>query len=555
MDVHKIWVESRLEPFLFYLERAAQAQRRGKASHRKIWLEAAEVLYPLDPKNLSNIVREAVNLGRGPDAVRIAEALRDLEPDSPDATFRLGSALQLSGRNAEALPVLRRTLDLDADYPFAHNNIAAALMGLEAPATDIVPLLETAARLNPDSHEAWTNLATERLRLFDLEGALAAGEKGVALAPDTPISWNNWAQALKEAKRFDEALACFEKALALAPDEAIYRLNLGLLSLLTGRFAAGWEGYEARWWINAKKRAERPVFKAPAWAGEPLQGKTLLVWGEEGNGDVIQFCRFIPQVAALVHAQGGRIVWNSYPQFEDLMSRSLGSHVDQYVTGGLEVLPPYDFEFGLLSSARLLNIDATSIPTAPYLLAEPRRAAQWRARLSAAPDLKVGLVWSGSSEQGRNPFRSLTLEAYVRAFSGIDGVRFYSLQFGGGADVAKARDAGFPIEDLTPDIQSYEDTAAIMTSLDLVVSICTSTAHLAGALGCPLWVPLDVNPHWVWRLERTDSDWYPTARLFRQQSFGRWDEPLEALRQALLEKLGAAEPAVGGPACVADTSV
>ncbi len=536
MDAKEIQIESRLEPFALYLEKAAGAGRRGRTAIQKIWLEAAEALFPLRPENLTNLVREAIRLKFEDAALRIAEALCEIGPDDPAAQFRLGSALQLVGRSAEAIGRLERALALNPDFPQAHNNLAAAFMALERPPEDILPLLETAVAKAPDSHEGWSNLATQRLRVFDLEGALTAGERAVALDSRTPISWNNRAQALKEDLRFAEAEACFEAAVRLSDGDPLYRLNLGLLHLLLGRYASGWEGFENRWRISPQKIAGRPVFGAPPWSGEPLEGKTLLIWGEEGNGDVIQFCRFLPRVAALVHAQGGRVLWNSYPHFGDLLARSLGSHADQYVTGGLELLPPYDYEFGLLSSPRLLGVTPDSIPRqTPYLRADPARRETWRARLAMADGLKVGLVWTGSAEQGRNPFRSVSLARYAEAFGHIPGVRFFSLQMGGAEEVAAAKARGLPIEDLTPEIGTYEDTAAVMEELDLVITICTSTAHLAGALARPVWVVLDVNPHWVWGLNRSDNDWYPTARVFRQTRFGVWDDALAAVGAALSE--------------------
>jgi tetratricopeptide (TPR) repeat protein len=410
------------------------------------------------------------------------------------------------------------------------NNLAAALMSIDAPPEEIITLLEEASAMRPTDPEPWINLATQKLRVFDLDSAVAAGVRAVELTLGGALACNNYAQALKEAQRFEEAEHFAARALSLAEGDPTYSLNLGLLHLLLGWFPSGWDGYEYRWMISAAKRKARPIFKSPAWEGQPLAGKTLLIWGEEGNGDVIQFSRLIPRLAELVHAQGGRLLWNSFPQFGDLMARSFEGHYDRYVTGGMDLLPPYDYELSLLSSARLLKIDEASVPrTSPYLVPCPRRREAWRRQLAVETRLKVGLVWTGSRDQGRNPFRSVSLADYAAHFGGIDQVAFYNLQLGAGPEVQAAQAAGFPITDLTSAIENYEDTAALIDNLDLVITICTSVAHLAGALAKPTWVILDVNPHWVWRLERPDSDWYPSAKLYRQRHFHEWAPVLEAV--------------------------
>jgi ADP-heptose:LPS heptosyltransferase len=240
-------------------------------------------------------------------------------------------------------------------------------------------------------------------------------------------------------------------------------------------------------------------------------------------------------MADYVHAQGGRVVWNSFPRFGDLLRRSLGDHVDAYVTGDVSLLPAFDYEFGLLSLARFFHTREETIPaTVPYIRPDPERVATWSERLAAESRFKVGLVWTGSPEQGRNPYRSVTARAYGAYLANLgDEAAFYSLQLGGDAEVAAAREAGFEIIDHTGDLKTYDDTAALVENLDLVVTICTSVAHLAGAMGKPTWIVLDTNPHWVWGPDRADSPWYPTARLYRQERFGDWTAPLDAVARDL----------------------
>lgn len=527
-------IETRLGPFLAFLDKAAVATRRNKQSVRQLWLEAASELFGLDDVSLDAMSVELGRLGRGAEAVKMGEFIKDIYPTRAGTHFRFAHALQSLGHAREAIAPLRRALDLDPDLPHLRNNLAAALMSVGAPPDEIIELLERASALSPGDAEPWINLATQRLRVFDLASALVAGARALELVPDSALACNNYAQALKEAQRFEDAEYFATRALSLAGDNTIFSLNLGLLHLLLGKYSSGWEGYDYRPLATDEKRKARPVFAAPAWEGQPLEGKTLLIWGEEGNGDVIQFSRFIPRLAEMAHAQGGRLLWNSFPQFANLMARSFAGHYDRYVTGGIESLPAYDYEYSLLSSARLLKVDDTSVSApSPYLVPCPQLREHWRLRLAEERRLKVGLVWTGSVEQGRNPFRSVSLAAYAGHFGGLDNVAFYSLQLGAGDEVRGVRASGFPITDLTEEVESYDDTAAFVDNLDLVVTICTSVAHLSGALGKPTWIILDVNPHWVWRLERRDSLWYPTARLYRQKQFHEWSPVLEEVARDL----------------------
>ncbi|KAB0647642.1 hypothetical protein F7R13_31290, partial [Burkholderia territorii] len=267
----------------------------------------------------------------------------------------------------------------------------------------------------------------------------------------------------------------------------------------------------------------------------PLAGKTLLVWGEQGLGDVLQFARFVAPLAERVHREGGRLAWNTFPQVGTLMRRSLGSCADAFSAGGgADELPAFDYEVPLIGLPLMLGMETSTLgASVPYLHADSRARDAWRARLAGDGRLKVGLVWTGSAQHQRNPFRRVGLERYADAFRGIDGVAFHSLQPGADADVAAARAAGFPIEDFTAELKSFDDTAAFIGALDLVITVCTSVAHLSGALGARTWVLLDVNPHWPWLLERTDSPWYPTATLYRQPTFGDWATVMDAVARDL----------------------
>jgi hypothetical protein len=207
---------------------------------------------------------------------------------------------------------------------------------------------------------------------------------------------------------------------------------------------------------------------------------------------------------------------------------------------------PFDCHCPLLSLPLHLGLgaDDMAVPV-PYLQPESRRVGHWKNRLAGDRNLRVGLAWSGSLTHQRNPLRAVGARAYTR-FADVPGLSFYNLQFGAAAEVAQAREAGLKLADLTPEMEDFNDSAAFITQLDLVISVCTSTAHLAGALGVPCWVPLDVNPHWVWLLEREDSPWYPRTRLFRQRRYLEWEPVLQNLHEALRQWAQGTRPQTRG---------
>jgi hypothetical protein len=339
---------------------------------------------------------------------------------------------------------------------------------------------------------------------------------------------------LKEAGRWDEAEGYALTATEFAPDEPTYRHNLSLLHLARGNYAQGWREHESRWVGSYELRDRLPALPGPQWNGERLDGKTLLVWGEQGMGDLLQFCRLIPLLAERVHRENGRIEWNSFPQMGGLLARSLGEHVDGFTAGGgIESLPRFDYHLPLLSAPLALELREETIPTAPYLRADPERTARWSERLADETRLKVGLAWTGSMTHQRNPFRRVGLELCAHALKDIDNVAFYSLQPGATHEVDAAWRAGFELMSYTDEFKTFDDTAAFVSTLDLVITVCTSAAHLSGALGRPTWVLLDVNPHWPWLLDRTDSPWYPSAKLYRQQEFGKWAPVLQKVKMDL----------------------
>jgi hypothetical protein len=308
-----------------------------------------------------------------------------------------------------------------------------------------------------------------------------------------------------------------------------------MLLLMQGKYGEGWVEHEARWDGAKELMGKRPKFPRPTWRGEPLAGKTLLLWGEQGMGDLLQFCRYVPMLAERVHREGGKLSWNSFPQMGGLLGRSLARYVDEFTLGGgVEQMPAFDYEISMLTLPLVFDTREETIPSGvPYLYADPNAVDNWRKRLQGETRLKVGLTWTGSRTHQRNPFRRVGLERYESYFRNLDDVAFYSLQPDAAAEVAAARSAGFDIADHTSEFKSFDDTAAFVSALDLVITVCTSVAHLSGALGQRTWVLLDVNPHWVWLLDREDNPWYPSARLYRQKRFAEWEPVFDKLTSDL----------------------
>jgi Flp pilus assembly protein TadD len=521
--------------FLTFLQRAALAQQNGQAEARAIWLEAAALLQAVDHDTIERITGELLEQRRHDDAISFAAIIAQLRPDEAIASFRLGYALQLANRHRDALAPYRHALALDPQLPQLRTNLAGALSLSGGDVAEQVGLLESALEADPLDSNAWTNLAQASRFAMNLPRALEAGARAVELAPDSPLALNNYALALKEAQRWDEVVQLTQTACERAPGDPTMRSNLAMLHLVRGDYVHGGPAHEARWQGSLELGGNRPAMPAPQWQGESLAGKTLLVWGEQGMGDLLQCCRFIPLLAERVHAQGGRVIWNSFPQMGALLVRSLGSHLDGYSAGGgVETLPPFDYEIPLMSVPLVLGtLDNTLPGTVPYLHSDAAASASWRARLAREKRLKVGLAWTGSLNHQRNPFRAVGWERFASAFAGIGGAAFYSLQPGAASDVAAAQTAGLPMADYTAELRSFDDTAAFVSALDLVITVCTSVAHLSGAIGQRTWVLLDVNPHWTWLLERRDNPWYPSATLYRQRQFGDWTPVLDEVMRNL----------------------
>jgi Tetratricopeptide repeat/Glycosyltransferase family 9 (heptosyltransferase) len=348
----------------------------------------------------------------------------------------------------------------------------------------------------------------------------------LAVKVDYAEAFNNRGVALQEQKRLDEALTSYDQAIVLKPDYADAHWNFSLLRLLTGDFERGWAESEWRW-KNASLDLSERTFSQPLWIGaEAIDGKTLLLHHEQGLGDAIQFCRYVPLVAA----RGARVVLEVDRPLRQLMSGLAG--VSHCLCKG-EALPNFDMHCPLLSLPLAFGTLLETIPSTTPYLSVPAPVQDWEAKLGPKDRLRVGLVWSGNPRHRDDIKRSIELNALSSLFD--VAATFVSLQKELRAgDAALLRERS-DIISLGQSFENFADTAALISCLDLVISVDTSVAHLAGALGRPVWILLPFVPDWRWLLDRDDSPWYPTARLFRQTNTRDWHSVVDHVRTALNE--------------------
>ncbi len=452
-----------------------------------------------------------------------------------DAYYNLGKVLARQQELTEAAECYRQALRLNPGQADAHNGLGIVLFG-QKQLDQAIACYRAALRLDPAHVDAHHNLGNALTDGGALDEAATCYREALRLDPNHEGARTNLGNVLWEQGQHAEAAACFERAIA-GPTQnmPLTRWNRALLRLLQGDFAAGWPDYELRW-VQPGKHPR--LFKEPGWDGLPFAGKTILVHAEQGLGDTLQFVRYLPLVKKL----GGTVIFECPPVLFELLARVAGA--DLVVTTGT-ICPPIDIQVPLLSLPLVFGTTLGTIPsTIPYLSPDPERVDYWRQYIERnGPEsgrkgtFKVGIVWQGSMDQ-KNDRRSLSLDHFA-ALAKVDGVCLVSLQVGGGAE--QVAQTTLPILDLGSrfDPRSFADAAAALTNLDIVVTVDTSMAHLAGALGLPVWVALPFSADWRWLLERTDSPWYPTMRLFRQGKNRSWNEVFERLAQELTDRLKA----------------
>jgi tetratricopeptide (TPR) repeat protein len=477
---------------------AAMAADDGRTEEGLSWAMRAR---KADPRAASpayvagRLLQEA---GRLPEAEASYRDAVSRDPQHARAYNNLGCVLHMQGKLDDALAAYRRALDLDASLPQANQNYASIVRDPEA-----------------------------------LERAAAQYRRETQADPGNSLAFNDLGNTLRELGRHREALEAYERALALDPEHAQAHFSRSFVLLLLGDYAAGWRDYDWRWRLPAFNGPARR-FAQPMWDGRALPAGTVLLHAEQGLGDTLQFARY----ASLVAGRCGQVVLESQRELASLLRRVPG--VARVVARG-DPLPPFDAHAPLMSLPSVFGTTLDAIPWGgAYVTPSAERAAQWNLDAHApGARLRVGLVWAGRPQQWDDRKRSLALER-LGPLAAIDGVTFFSLQVGEAAAQAAAPPGGMRLVDLTARIADFEDTAALVSRLDLVITIDTSVAHLAGAMGAPVWVLVAHAPDWRYHLGREDQPWYPSMRLFRQERDGDWSGAITRLAHALGQRAAAA---------------
>lgn len=476
--------------------------------------------------NYGNVLR---SLGRLPEALASYDEALKHNANDADALMNRGIALLELGRLEESLQSTGRALVLRPTYVEAYNSQGNALLELQR-YDEALASYDQGLHLAPNDAKLHYNRGNALFAMARIEAALACYDRALALAPREVVPYINRGNALQALGRYSAALDNYEQALALKPDDAMANWNKALLCLLTGDFAQGWRLHEWRWRRGELGTAKRTDLQQPLWLGEtPLAGKTLLLHAEQGYGDALQFCRYVPVLAAL----GARVILEIWPPLQGLM-RDLPGLAELRLSG--EAQPAHDYQCPLLSLPLALQTRLDSIPaTTPYLHVDPARRALWAARLGQPQRPRIGLAWSGNCTHKNDHNRSLALRDLLACLpSGCDYfVLQKDLRDGDAALLAAAGIASFG-----ESLGDFSDTAALCDLMDVVISVDTSVAHLAGALGKPTWILLPYVPDWRWLLDREDSPWYPTARLYRQPAIGDWASVLARVHDDLLRLSG-----------------
>lgn len=433
-------------------------------------------------------------------------------PDSAE-TFRRVKVLHDAGKFTEAEALLRGAIARDPNNSDLRNARGVMFAALNRH-LDALWCYRDALALSPNAPGIWTNLVNALTQLKYLKGAVTCHRRAIEMADtDDALLHHNLGTSLATAGRHGEAVIAFTRAVEIKPDYHMAKWDRGRSYLYLANYRRGWVDYEVRR-ITGQLPA-RPLPRAP-WSGEPYEGKRLVLLVEQGFGDTLWVARYLPQVKAL----GGELIIECQREVLPLIEAMRVA--DRLIPRG-EKLPEAELHCYLCSLPGLFTPDLASIPTSPYFIAPRERMAKFREKLALAGGrLKVGIVWSGSVTFKKNHERAQPLMRFFQAF-GLPGVQLYGLQKGPREKELSSLPRGGPIIDLAADLDDFADTAAAIAQLDLVIMTDSAVTHLAGGMGKPVWLLLGNVAHWLWLLDRTDSPWYPSIRLFRPRAEGDWD--------------------------------
>lgn len=438
--------------------------------------------------------------------------------------FQKAIRLHQAAKLDEALKYYTQVIHFDPTFADAYNNMAVALR--KQGRFDVaLTCYKRSLSYRPDHAATYSNMGNVLNDLDRLEESIAAHSKAVELRPDEVLYLYNAGLVLRDAGKCTEAIAYFDKVLNLDPDYKNCRWDRALTYLLDGQFEKGFADYDARWKLD---RSPPRTFPHPRWNGEALNGKTLFIHREQGFGDAIQFVRLIVEIK---HKFNPTIILECQPELIDLFQQI--DAIDQLIPSG-QMPPAFDFWIPFMSLGHILQLNETTIPRqVPYLHAG--NTTRTPLPEVSRHDLNIGIVWAGSPTHQNDRRRTTTIERFL-PLANQGNTSLYSLQKGPAHTQLENTGATCLILDVGKDLKTFADSAAMIDQLDLIISVDTSVAHLAGAMGKEVWLLLPYTPDWRWMWRRTDSPWYPTMRLFRQDQPGDWDSCFRKVYRALEDK-------------------
>lgn len=479
-------------------------------------LQAIEII-PNRISTLTNLAAVQIGLKKYSEARLTIEKSLLLDSFNADAYLNLGLVEKSTKNLPSAISCFERAIQLNPEYPEAWSNKGAALNDLRR-YSEAISCFERAIELNPEYPEAYLNKGNTLHKLGHFDEAITYFDKARDFKPEYPEAYLNKGNTLHELGHYDEAVAYFDRAIALKPDFAEAHLNKGISLLLRGNFEEGLPLYENRWnagWIC--EVAGKRFFDRPTWLGvESLKGKVILLYGEQGLGDFIQFCRYVKCVEDL----GARVILEVPRSLHRLLYCLVG--VSQLVVKG-ESLPPFDFQCPLLSIPLALQANVNNIPSAVGYINNNKnhiKVMEWKERLGQKLRPRIGLAWSGNPEHDNDHNRSISLKSILPYLP--DRFEYFCLQRDVRVEDKVELISNPKILNFSEYLTDFSETAALIDCLDLIISVDTSIAHLSGALGKKTWILLPYTPDWRWLLNRIDSPWYPSAQLFRQSKIGDW---------------------------------
>jgi Flp pilus assembly protein TadD len=465
--------------------------------------------------------------GRLREAETIYRRVLSSRPRNADALYLLGLVTQLTRRFAESAELFERAVRENPKSVKYLVNLGLSLGGMGLGRTaEAIKALRKAVALDPNVPEAWSNLGNEFRNDLKFDQAIECYQRALRLRPVFADAQCNLGVALQETEpTLAGAVAAYEKAIAMQGDFAMAHWNLGFALLLLGDYGRGLAEYE--WRFKTETIVAPRNFPQPQWNGTDLAGQRILLHAEQGFGDTIHMARYAPMVAQ----RGGKVILECPAPLMRLLRNLAG--LTQIISTG-EPLPPFDVHCPLMTLPLIFKTTPATIPAnVPYLHSDPQLVEQWAVRLP--PDRKsprIGLAWAGRPENKNDRNRSMRLDQFA-PLSAVKHARFVTLQLGPPAAQARRPPAGMELIDHTAELHDFTDTAAMLANLDLIITVDTAVAHLAGALARPAWVLLPYMPDWRWMLDRSDSPWYPTLRLFRQKTRGDWVEVMERIQISL----------------------